>query len=410
MKISIIAPLVLLALAAVSLATVAVLPTDGPARSTPVPPEAGGDASTTSDAKLSQRATREPITEAPAADPDGMVWIPGGSFEMGNPEPGDTQKDEIPVHAVTLDGFWMDATEVTNAEFSRFVEATGYKTIAETKPKREDFAGQIPDISTIPEENLVAGSICFNSEFDPSTIDKSQPLWPYAIWQHVEGASWREPEGPGSSIDDRMDHPVVHVAYEDAVAYCEWAGKRLPTEAEWEYAARGGLDDVAYPWGDERNPDGQWKHNIWQGEFPYENKVEDGYRTSAPVKSFEPNAYGLYDMSGNVWEWCRDWYRPDYYQRSPIWNPFGPAASFDPQEPMIPKRVQRGGSFMCSDNYCIGYRVTARMKGDPMTGTFHCGFRCVLPADGAEPDRTAVSENEPDAAGRLADVSGDSRS
>ncbi|QDT63673.1 formylglycine-generating enzyme family protein [Calycomorphotria hydatis] len=320
------------------------------------------------------------IVDAPTENPEGMVWIPGGTFEMGNPEPNEHQRDEDPVHTVTLDGYWMDETEVSNQQFKEFVDATGYVTIAEKKPKKEDFLGQVPDISVIPDENLVAGSICFNSDFDPSTIDKSKPLWPYAVWQHVEGANWREPQGPGSSIDEIMDHPVVHIAWPDAVAYAEWAGKRLPTEAEWEYAARGGLKDAAYPWGNERQPDGEWMHNIWQGDFPYENKNDDGFKTSAPVKTFPPNAYGLYDMSGNVWEWCHDWYRPDYYFHSPERNPFGPSSSYDPQEPMIPKRVQRGGSFMCSDTYCIGYRVTARMKGDLMTGTFHCGFRCVVPS------------------------------
>ena len=322
------------------------------------------------------------VVEPPGTAPEGMVWIPGGTFQMGNADPAHNQRDEAPVHAVTLDGFWMDATEVTNRQFKEFVDATGYVTVAEQRIDPEDFRGQIPDeaIAAIPKENLDPASICFNSNFDPAAIDKSNPAWPYSVWQVVKGANWKHPEGPDSSIEDRMDYPVVHVSWEDAVAYCEWSGKRLPTEAEWEYAARGGLADSIYPWGDEREPDGEYVSNIWQGDFPYENNVDDGFKTAAPVKSFPPNAYGLYDMSGNVWEWCHDWYRPDYYEHSPSRNPAGPSSSLDPMEPTIPKRVQRGGSFMCSDTYCIGYRVSARMKGDLKTGTFHCGFRCVVPA------------------------------
>ena len=326
-------------------------------------------------------AERPLIVERPAAGPDEMVWIPGGTFQMGN---ANGEADERPVHAVTLDGFWMDATEVTNAQFRRFVDATGYRTIAERTPKREDFVGQIPDVSAIPEENLVPGSICFNPNFDRKTLTQDHPLWPYQVWQYVKGANWHEPEGPGSSIEDRMDHPVTHVSWDDAVAYCEWAGKRLPTEAEWEYAARGGLIGQSYPWGDERNPDGRWLNNIWQGEFPFENKNLDEFSATSPVRSFPANGYGLYDMSGNVWEWCSDYYRPDYYAFSPPRDPAGPADSFDPQEPGMIKRVQRGGSFMCNDNYCKGYRVSARMKGTPDSGTFHAGFRCVMtPAMGA---------------------------
>jgi len=311
-----------------------------------------------------------------------MVWIPGGTFRMGNPSPADSQADEIPVHEVTLDGFWMDETEVTNRQFKAFVDATGYVTVAEKRIDREDMRGQVPEeqLAAIPDEALDPSSICFNSGFDPSTIDKSDPRWPYSVWRVVKGADWRHPEGPASSIEDRMDHPVVHVSWEDAVAYCEWAGKRLPTEAEWEYAARGGLAHSTYPWGDERNPGGKYAGNIWQGDFPYENSVDDGFKTSSPAKSFPPNGYGLYDMSGNVWEWCADWYRPDSYARSAKRNPAGPPSSFDPMEPTIPKRVQRGGSFMCSDTYCIGYRVSARMKAEPKNGTFHGGFRCVRSA------------------------------
>jgi formylglycine-generating enzyme required for sulfatase activity len=195
-----------------------------------------------------------------------------------------------------------------------------------------------------------------------------------------------------------MDHPVVHVAWEDVVAYCEWAGKRLPTEAEWEYAARGGLEGQSYPWGDERNPDGKWLNNIWQGPFPEKNKGEDGFQTTAPVASFPANGYELYDMSGNVWEWCQDWYQPNYYAASPRFNPHGPDDSYDPNEPGIPKRVQRGGSFLCSDDYCVGYRVSARMKGEPTSGTYHTGFRCVVDAKLLDAHRAAPGKTKPQAA------------
>ena len=319
-------------------------------------------------------ASRPVIVEAPGKAPQGMVWIPGGVFQMGS-ETG--QADEVPVHEVTLDGFWMDQTEVTNQQFLEFTEATGYVTVAERQPRREDFIGQVEDISSIPEENLVAGSICYNPNFNRETLSKDHPLWPYQVWQYVAGANWRHPEGKNSSIERRMNYPVVHVAWEDVQAYCKWANKRLPTEAEWEYAARGGLKGADYPWGSELKPDGQWQTNIWQGEFPKENFTLDGFRFTSPVSAFPPNGYGLYDMSGNVWEWCADYYRPDYYATSPRRNPPGPGDSFDPQEPHLVKRVQRGGSFMCSDNYCLGYKVSTRMKGEPSSGTFHCGFRCV---------------------------------
>jgi formylglycine-generating enzyme len=317
---------------------------------------------------------KSPIAKPAGPAPKDMVWISGGTFTMGD---DDGPPDEGPPHSVTLDGFWMDKTEVTNAQFKAFADATHYLTIAERTPKREDFRGQVPDINAIPAENLVAGSICFNEHFDRRTLTKDDPLWPYQVWKYVKGANWRHPEGPNSTIDDRMQHPVVHVSWDDALAYCKWAGKRLPTEAEWEYAARGGLKTAAYPWGNDLVQNGKWMLNIWQGEFPDKNDVKDGFATTSPVASFAANGYGLYDMAGNVWEWCSDFYRPDYYRYSPLRNPQGPSDSYDPNEPTYVKRVQRGGSFMCSDNYCRGYRVAARMKGTPDSGTFHTGFRCV---------------------------------
>lgn len=316
------------------------------------------------------------VIDPPAPNPEGMVWIPGGTFRMGSFKTG--ADDEQPQHAITLNGFWIDETEVTNAQFSKFVDATGYVTIAEQKPSKEEIQAQSPPGVTIDESVLVPGSICFNPHLDMSKLRKDFVNWPYQVWMYVPGANWRHPRGADSSIDDKMDHPVTHVSWEDAQAYCRWAGRRLPTEAEWERAARGGVEGQEYPWGNELNPDGKWVNNIWQGTFPEKNEVLDRFEGTAPVKAFPPNPYGLYDVSGNVWEWCQDWYRPEYYSISPSRNPPGPQDSFDPNEPQIPKRVQRGGSFMCSDDYCTGYRVAARMKGDIHSGTAHCGFRTVL--------------------------------
>ncbi len=293
---------------------------------------------------------------------NGMVWITPGKFWMGSDE---GQEDERPAHSVALDGFWMDRTEVTNEEFSRFTRATGYVTVAERTPTAKDY----PDV---PPHRLVAGSVVFSPPPDVTSFEN-----PYLWWEYRPGANWRHPEGPGSDLKGRDKHPVVHICWEDARAYAQWAGKRLPTEAEWEYAARGGLDREPFCWGSELAPENQWRANIWQGRFPNENTLGDGFRATSPVASYPPNGYGLYDMSGNVWEWCQDWYLPDYYCSSPARNPRGPDTSFDPNEPGVAKRVQRGGSFLCSEIYCVGYRPSARMKAPPDTGLSHSGFRCV---------------------------------
>ncbi|MGE0376511.1 MAG: formylglycine-generating enzyme family protein, partial [Planctomycetaceae bacterium] len=319
------------------------------------------------------------LVDEPAQTPSNMVWVPGGSFLMGTEplEPGASnpdriKPDEIPAHTVELDGYWIDENEVTNRQFAEFAEMTGYVTFAEKVPTREDFAASGVDVSKIADKDLVPGSMCFNCEFNRKNLITGVPNWEYQLWQVVPGANWRRPEGPGSSIEDRMDHPVVHVNWDDAVAYCRWAGKRLPTEAEWEYAARGGPHNGGskYPWGDEREPNGEYQCNYWQGVFPTQRLNLDGFETTAPVKSFLPNKLGLYDMSGNVWEWCHDFYHPDYYSVSPLRNPQGPSESFDPQEPGIVKHAQRGGSFMCNVNSCTGYRCAARMRGEVTSGAF----------------------------------------
>lgn len=310
--------------------------------------------------------SQRPIKPAPAAPATNqMAWIPGGTFWMGT-EQG--HSDESPMHQVTVSGFWMDRTEVTNEEFAKFVAATGYETVAERKPDPRDF----PEA---PPEALVPGSAVFTPPTERVPLEEF-----YRWWRYLPGANWRQPEGPGSSIAGKEKHPVVHISWEDASAYANWAGKRLPTEAEWEFAARGGLERQPFVWGETQVPDGKWAANIWQGDFPLKNEVTDGFASTAPVGSFAPNGYGLYDMAGNVWEWCWDWYRPDYYASSPKANPQGPPDSFDPNEPNMPKRVQRGGSFLCSDVYCSGYRPSARMKASPDTGLSHSGFRCVKDA------------------------------
>ncbi len=290
-----------------------------------------------------------------------MVWIPGGTFQMGTNNP--QFPDASPVHEVQVDGFWMDEHEVTNAAFEAFVRATGYRTVAELQPDPEDFPG-------LPAEALYPGSAVFAPPAQPVSLGN-----PNAWWDYRRGAYWRQPMGPGSVADPHA--PVVHVCYEDALAYATWAGKRLPTEAEWEFAARGGNSFNTYYWGNDLKPGGKWVANIFQGEFPSGNTGADGYQGLAPVKSFPPNPYGLYDMDGNVWEWCNDFYRPDYYANSPKYNPAGPESSYDPAEPGAVKRVQRGGSFMCSDQYCIRYKAGGRGKGEVKSASSNLGFRCV---------------------------------
>lgn len=302
--------------------------------------------------------------------PAGMVWIPGGTFQMGS---ASGPADCLPVHQVTLDGFWMDQSEVTNAEFQKFVEATGYVTVAERPVTPQEFpAGGARDFISSLKEPVEPGALVF---VEPPRATSLADFFQWWRWQ--PGASWKHPEGPGSSIADRMDHPVVQVAWEDAAAYAKWAGKRLPTEAEWEYAARGGLDRKTYVWGDQKLPDGKNMANTWTGEFPIQNSAEDGWPRTAPVKSYPPNAFGLHAMSGNVWEWTEDWYRPDYYKNSPEKNPPGPADSHDPDEAGLPKKVMRGGSFLCSDTYCLGYQPGRRSRTSPDTALQHLGFRCV---------------------------------
>jgi formylglycine-generating enzyme len=314
---------------------------------------------------------------APGPAPAGMVWIPGGEFSMGCADPRscpcggkEAMGDSRPIHRVSVDGFFMDQTEVTNDEFARFVAATGYRTIAEIAPTAAEFP-------TAPPENLVAGSTVFTPPAGPVPLNNH-----FHWWRYVHGADWRHPEGPQSDIAGRGSYPVVQVAYDDAVAYARWAGKRLPTEAEWEFAARGPQAGKRYSWGDELNPGGKWQANIWQGKFPVTDTAADGFAGIAPVKKFPPSAFGLYDMAGNVWEWCADWYRPDYFRElaasgGVTRNPRGPAASFDPAEPDQPKRVHRGGSFLCTEQYCTRYLMGTRGKGEPSTAANHLGFRCV---------------------------------
>lgn len=314
-----------------------------------------------------------------AEAPPGMVWIAGGTFVMGS-DAEDAWPAEHPAHPVEVDGFWIDATEVTNAEFEAFVTATGYVSTAEKAPDVTEIMEQLPPgTPPPPAESLVPGSLVFTGA--PGPVDlRNFAQW----WTWTPGADWRRPTGPGSSLEGLMDHPVVHVSWFDAVAYATWAGKRLPTEAEWECAARGGLVQKPFVWGDDPPSDDQIYANLWQGVFPHENTERDGYRFTAPVKTYLANGFGLYGMAGNVWEWCGDWFRPDTHQSAAtagtVKNPQGPARGFNPQNPYQQERVIKGGSFLCHVAYCASYRPSARQGNTPDSSTSHMGFRCVMTA------------------------------
>jgi formylglycine-generating enzyme required for sulfatase activity len=319
-------------------------------------------------------------TAAPEPPPKDMLWIPGGTFWMGCEDCG--MPDARPAHLAEVDGFWMDRAPVTNAEFERFVKDTGYVTVAERPLNPKDFPG-------VPKEMLTPGSAVFTPTPHPVPLDN-----PLQWWRYTPGASWKHPEGVRSSLRDRGAHPVVHIAFEDAMAYAKWAGKRLPTEAEFEFAARGGLDRNLYPWGNELAPGNTSAANIWQGTFPAKDRGEDGYTGTSPVTAFPPNGFGLYDMGGNVWQWCADWYRPDYFatlasQGAIARNPQGPADSHDPAEPGAAKRVLKGGSYLCTDQYCARYLVGSRGKSEVSSGASNLGFRLVRDRDGA--DRAGAS-------------------
>jgi len=279
-------------------------------------------------------------------------------------------KDARPIHRVYVDGFYMDKTDVTNSQFAEFVKATGYVTLAERTPRAEDLPG-------VPPEDLVPGGLVFSSPNKAVQLDNYLQWWLF-----VKGANWHHPSGPKSDIRGKGDYPVVQIAYADAEAYAKWAEERLPTEAEWEFAARGGLTGKPFVWGDEFRPKGTWMANTHQGHFPNTDTGEDGFIGTSPVGHYPANAYGLYDMAGNVWQWTSDWYRPDYYQQlaaigGVARNPRGPEAPFDPEDPNERKKVQRGGSYLCTDQYCSRYIVGTRGNGEVSTSTNHLGFRCV---------------------------------
>lgn len=319
-------------------------------------------------------ATTSSIKQTSDVNHVGMVHIPAGTFMMGG-DNAQARRDELPKHSVTLHAFWLDTTPVTNDAFEKFVNITGYVTQAEKKPDWEQLKKELPPNTPKPDDNkLVAASLVFTPPNHAVNLN-DYGQW----WSWMPNANWRHPRGPQSNINKLTLHPVVQVSWTDANAYCHWVGKRLPTEAEWEWAARGGLKNQLYPWGNEPIDSGKVKANTWQGHFPNQNTLRDHFYYTSPVKSFAPNGYGLYDMAGNVWEWVNDWYRADYYQSvTNVTNvdPQGPTTSYDPSETYAQKKVLRGGSFLCNESYCSGYRVASRMKSTPDTSMEHVGFRC----------------------------------
>jgi sulfatase modifying factor 1 len=312
------------------------------------------------------------VTSDSPSDIDKMIWIPGGTFRMGSDK---HYPEEAPAHRVTVDGFWMDRHPVTNRQFRKFVKATGHVTVAEITPDPKDYPGMLPHM-------VYAGSLMFLPPNHPVNLRDFSQWWTFA-----KGADWRHPYGPRSNIHALGNHPVVHVAFSDALAYAKWVGKDLPTEAEWEFAARGGLDGAEFAWGDEFTPHGRHMANTWQGEFPRQNINADGFERTSPVTAFPPNGYGLYDMIGNVWEWTCDWYQTHAETTHGCCTPANPRGgdreqSRDPRDPAaIPRRVMKGGSHLCAPNYCRRYRPAARMAQAVDTATSHLGFRCIIRAN-----------------------------
>lgn len=344
-------------------------------QNTPKQPQSSGHSCTPTQSRFNSSISKTSKDKLDI-NKDDMVLIPGGTFSMGADDDR-AWPNEYPKHEVFIDSFWMDVHEVTNLQFAAFVEATGYVTTAEKEVNWEEMKLKLPPGTPKPDPSQLApASLVFVPTIKPVSLrDVSQ--W----WQWRQGANWRQPEGPGSSIIGKENHPVVHVSWFDAVAYCEWSGKRLPTEAEWEYASRGGLKNAVYSWGNEDLSTGKSKANTWEGGFPYQNNKSDGFYFTAPVKTYQANNYGLFDMAGNVWEWCADLFHEDYYKTlagKTTQNPKGPETSYDSTEPYAIKRVSRGGSFLCHESYCSGYRNSMRMRSTPDTGSIHTGFRTVV--------------------------------
>lgn len=322
-----------------------------------------------------------PREQQQTTPPAGMVYIPTGELNMGA-DNEQADPNEYPKHKVSIHAFYMDETEVTNKAFRSFVDETGYITVAEKAVEWEEMKKSLPEGTPKPPDSLLMpGALVFKPTDQPVSLDN-----PGAWWHWTIGADWQHPQGPESNLQGIEDHPVVQIAWEDALAYAKWAGKRLPTEAEWEWAARGGKENMIYPWGNKKVGEGQAKANFYQGLFPYQNDKKDGFAGTAPVKSYPANTYGLYDMAGNVWEWCSDWFDFDYYKKQEALsaNTQGPEKAFNPYMPFQQEKIVRGGSFLCNDDYCSGYRNARRMGSTPDTGLNHTGFRCVRDIEPAE--------------------------